>query len=87
MSGEPKNPMAEIVRICKQSHLYFVPVHDKGRGAYVIYRRRPAGDPGQGGIRVNKCSGGERALLNMVKRAAGIQPAAAPKPDPKETAF
>jgi len=78
--------MAEIVRVCKQSHLYFVSVYDnKGRSVYVLYRRRPEGDPRQGGIRVNKCRGGERARLNMVRRAAGVTPA--PKPDTKESAF
>lgn len=87
MSGAPKNPMAEIVAICKQRHLYFVPINDKGRRAYVIYRRRPEDDPRQGGIRINKCRGGERALLNMIKRAAGIAPGSTPTPDPKESAF
>lgn len=87
MSSGPDNLMAEIIRICKKSRLYFVSVDDKGHGAYVLYRRRPEGDPRQDGIRINKCRGGERALLNMTKRAAGIPTATAPKPDPKESAF
>jgi len=75
MGSKPKNLMGEIIAICKKSRLYYVPVTDKGRRVYVIYRKRPESDPRTDGIRVDKCSGGERALLNKLRRAAGKESA------------
>lgn len=80
--------MARIIAICKQRRLYFVPVTDrKGRSVRVIYRERPKDDPREGGIRVDVCRGGDRALLNRLKRAAGIDGDQAPAGPQREEAF
>ena len=67
--------MGEAIAICKKHRLYFVRDKDRGRG-YLLFRKRPEGDPRHGGIFVDKTDGAERALLNMVRRAAGepVQP-------------
>jgi len=75
--------MAEVVAICKKHRLYFFSGIDRGRHVYLVYRRRPEGDERPGGLRAGKCRGGERALLNQVRRIAGITAA----PAAKETAF
>lgn len=86
MGSAPNNLMAEIIAICKQRRLCFFHATDrKGKHVYTIYRRRPEGDPNPRPVFIDKCRGGERALLNAIKRAAGIAPA--PKPRQEETAF
>jgi len=77
--------MQAAIAIAKTHHLRIVPVTEKGKRAYVVYRELPGCSRG---VRVGRRNG-QRALLSLVKHAAGIadDPKISATPQAPETAF
>jgi hypothetical protein len=70
-------------RIADTHGLFFVPVTEGTRRAWVVYRKNPT--PGQRAIRVGRRCGAS-PLLSLVKHAAGIAKEP-PRPAEEATAF
>jgi hypothetical protein len=61
--------------IAKDHHLFIVPVHERGRAAWVVYRQNPV--KGERAFRLGRSSNPTR-LLAMVKQFAGVTEAPQP---------